>query len=41
VSLVATLAFMFMIDRGQTIAGAAALPSQRTETKSVATATGD
>jgi NADH-quinone oxidoreductase subunit H len=41
VSLVATIAFMFFIDRGQTIAGAAALPSQRTEIKSVAPAAGD
>jgi len=41
VSLLATLAFMFFIDRGQTIAGAAALPSQRTEIQSVAPATGD
>ena len=41
VSLLATLAFMFFIDRGQTIAGAAALPSQRTEIKSVVPQAGD
>jgi len=41
VSLLATLAFMFFIDRGQTIAGAAALPSQRAEIKSVVPQAGD
>ena len=41
VSLLATIAFVFFIDRGQTITGAAALPSQRTEIMSVRTAAGD
>lgn len=41
VSLLATLGFMFFIDRGQTITGAAAGPSQRMAAKSVASATGD
>ena len=41
VSLLATLGFMFFIDRGQTITGAAAGPSQRMAIKSVASATGD
>jgi NADH-quinone oxidoreductase subunit H len=41
VSLMATLAFMFFIDRGQTIAGAAARQSQRGGTTNVASATGD
>jgi NADH-quinone oxidoreductase subunit H len=41
VSLLATIAFVFFIDRGQTIVGAAALPSQRTEIKSVRAVAGD
>ena len=35
VSLICTLAFVFWIDRGRTIAGAGALPGQRHEVKSV------
>lgn len=41
VSLLATLGFMFFIDRGQTITGAAAGPSQRMAAKSVAPQAGD